>query len=1285
MKGEGGKIDSDPRAGRLAEHGWSALKVLGKGQFGVACLVRPGVGNPKAEVIRRDDQGGTFAVAKMISLDFLSEKDNLQAGQEVMLLKQLNHPNIVAYYDHYLAENPIRELVILMEFCEGGELRQKIKDAAKEKTLFKEVQIMRWFCQALSALTYVHKRHILHRDLKSSNIFLKLGDRDCAIGDFGISRVLEGTIDAAATVVGTPYYMSPEVCRSEPYSYKSDIWSLGCVLYEMCMLKHAFESENLLGLVYKIVSDRYDPIPSAYTQDLAALIARLLDKSAHSRPKGDDVNAIAFVRKHMSQLEGGGGLGGGASNYNKRNQVGSDIFSDPRSGGPSTTTSSRRSGQQQEYTKRVAPSLGPGAQKKRKPTPLNFDKPPAEQPPRSAEQPRAAAAGSATPGARSEAAGRAYEQRRQWGGNEQPQSSHSPSPQGSPSYVNHAAPAPAAVPPDPIKAHTTREDEQRLIINLMMSRVRKEVVAQKLNWMHVFAMFDRKSEGILNEPDFNRAMTAMHLGLSHQEIKDIFVSLRGEQGPTENPAVSNAVQVSAFAKALNSIPQSVGLLQDWANTQLLEVGKVALRSNNANVVTKGAKVRISGLRNSPQLNGLEGMATNWDPTACRWIIQLQDGDLKAIKDANLQVVNTGPSPADQAGGEGNELNQSRTPSVALYQKICGSDPSGVVAEKAFLDCLAEVVTGERDRQRMLALAPKNVEGYVDVRALLADEHFVKLSGGRPPQAEGSSSGGQPPCASPRAGGKAGQRYAAPGPAPSGPTFPSSPSRQGPDTQRPGTMPPIPSAAPVAPPPGGVPSTPARGSTTLPSSAANDSSGSSTVILFWRLAQRLNNTRTSLRAVLSLFSPGISAKAGNTGPGIDNKLRADELLEAVSTMPLGLSRVEAHRIFTSLAPGGDGSKTAPIERLEKGIASTAERYGTQAPGCPDNFDRIHFNALNAECLSADPEESGFLPPQTFRMLLMQTEAYLTGSELDWIISVTDKDGDGNLEYATLSWRKTPTQNYRPRWLPPTFIVHQLKHVQRVAPSLPADYVQRVLLARLHKIVQDKQGEGMRPCITFLLDVLSLFPDGEKYVAEQRFGATLGMLLGYLPFGFSKDEAAFLTENAGGKGIMAALSAASSGTVLAEISQWAKSKIGPHTQALRKAMVDQYTHANDEWFMVDELTSCLLLADNSLNDMDLDRFLLLADKNFGGKLLAVDFWRKVAPGESTFLTGITGKNTTARTATSGSGGAGAINPVPSQGGDSQGGGYRKGKTRDDVDRSRRSRICPCLGGRNPQDGG
>jgi NIMA (never in mitosis gene a)-related kinase 1/4/5 len=99
------------------------------------------------------------------------------------------------------------------------------------------------------ALKHIHEKRILHRDIKTSNIFLT-SNGTVKIGDFGISRILEGTKEETQSVVGTPYYMSPEVCQSKPYSYKSDIWALGCCLYELCTLKHAFDAKNLLGLVY---------------------------------------------------------------------------------------------------------------------------------------------------------------------------------------------------------------------------------------------------------------------------------------------------------------------------------------------------------------------------------------------------------------------------------------------------------------------------------------------------------------------------------------------------------------------------------------------------------------------------------------------------------------------------------------------------------------------------------------------------------------------------------------------------------------------------------------------------------------------------------------------------------------------------------------------------------------------------------------------------------------------------------------------------------------------------
>lgn len=132
-------------------------------------------------------------------------------------------------------------------------------------------------------LEYIHGRKILHWDIKLSNIFLT-GNNTVKLGDFGISKILETTQDVAGTVVGTPYYMSPEVCESKPYTYKSDVWSLGVVLYELCALDRPFMADNLLGLVYKIVSETPKPIPEIYSEDLQEIVTLCLTKDASKRP-----------------------------------------------------------------------------------------------------------------------------------------------------------------------------------------------------------------------------------------------------------------------------------------------------------------------------------------------------------------------------------------------------------------------------------------------------------------------------------------------------------------------------------------------------------------------------------------------------------------------------------------------------------------------------------------------------------------------------------------------------------------------------------------------------------------------------------------------------------------------------------------------------------------------------------------------------------------------------------------------------------------------------------------
>lgn len=175
-----------------------------------------------------------------------------------------------------------------MEYCQQGDLSRLIRKTQESKNHFPEQQVISWFYQLSSALEFIHSKNILHRDIKTSNIFLTK-EGILKLGDFGISKILSGTFDVAHTMVGTPLYMSPELCQQDAYASKSDIWALGCVFYEICSLRPPFTSSNLLSLISKITKDSPDRLPSHYSQSLEYLILEMLTKDPDLRISSKEI------------------------------------------------------------------------------------------------------------------------------------------------------------------------------------------------------------------------------------------------------------------------------------------------------------------------------------------------------------------------------------------------------------------------------------------------------------------------------------------------------------------------------------------------------------------------------------------------------------------------------------------------------------------------------------------------------------------------------------------------------------------------------------------------------------------------------------------------------------------------------------------------------------------------------------------------------------------------------------------------------------------------------------
>ncbi|XP_050633757.1 serine/threonine-protein kinase Nek11 isoform X2 [Macaca thibetana thibetana] len=260
---------------------------LGSGSFGTVYLVSD----------KKAKRGEELKVLKEISVGELNPNETVQANLEAQLLSKLDHPAIVKFHASFVEQD---NFCIITEYCEGRDLDYKIQEYKEAGKIFPDNQIIEWFIQLLLGVDYMHERRILHRDLKSKNIFLK--NNLLKIGDFGVSRLLMGSCDLATTLTGTPHYMSPEALKHQGYDTKSDIWSLACILYEMCCMNHAFAGSSFLSIVLKIVEGDTPSLPERYPKELNAIMESMLNKNPSLRPSAIEILKIPYIDEQLQHL-----------------------------------------------------------------------------------------------------------------------------------------------------------------------------------------------------------------------------------------------------------------------------------------------------------------------------------------------------------------------------------------------------------------------------------------------------------------------------------------------------------------------------------------------------------------------------------------------------------------------------------------------------------------------------------------------------------------------------------------------------------------------------------------------------------------------------------------------------------------------------------------------------------------------------------------------------------------------------------------------------------------------